>query len=219
MGLSLPAHGFVGLLTDRNKFKFHFSQIAMHTAAGTGLFPEIKEKRLLAAHTLWREEVMRWFSELDASEFQEVSHIKMAGALLWSLLRRQCCPVRKIVEIEEKHLPALTRHCVSPNIRVLDDYREESGKIVKASPNPTLGYIFTSAIFNSIQRGRGKKRDCIDLSKPPMTYHFFKNLSCWYLVERSPSKEDLYMLFKTMDLYGLNLPRNEGLPRKRRARR
>jgi hypothetical protein len=196
-----PVNGFLSLLTGAENFSFHFEQIAIHSSIKLGLIPEFDPKRLQQTLEVWRETfaMWPWPNENEAS----TSHIKMAGALLWSILQEDCCPIDEVVEIRTNHKVKLEKFGASDRIRQLAPGR---GDILRASPNPSIGYIVVTSIFNTIQRARNITRAGIDFDNPPLTKHYFQNLACWYLVSKNPSVEDLYMIYKTMDLYALNHP-------------
>jgi hypothetical protein len=208
MGTSrLPFNGFIGLLTGHDPFDIHFKRIVISATVRLGLFPQIDERLLRHTLAIWREAVAQWIAELDVGAFADVGHIKMAGALLWSIIQDECCPVDAVVPMTGEHRSAVKAFGAAGNIRDLQPGR---GDVYRASPNAALGFVFATTIFNSIQRARGIPRAGINLGSPPMTPHYFYNLCCWYLVAHDPGKEDLYMIYKTMDLYALKHPRSDG---------
>lgn len=203
---SLPPNGFIGLLTGSDPFGYHFRRLTINATCRVGLFPLIDDDRLTRTLECWIEAVVSWFGELEATEFQDESHIKMAGALLWAIIQEECCPVDSVVQLRSEHHDEIRRLGLTSNIR---EFKKDRGKLYIARANASLGYVFTTAIFNSIQRARGITRAGIDFDDPPFTTHYFQNL-CRYLATQSPTKVDLYMIFKTMDLYALDHPVHGG---------
>jgi hypothetical protein len=199
--LSPPAHGFIGLLTGADNFEQHLKSTAIHAMARLGLFPTFDSQRIEVTLQLWRDCYVRWQYKPEPPE--KVSHIKMAGALLWAFIQEDAAPVDDVVVLERGHRRTLEAFGASDRVV---DFKKGRGEIFQASPNPAIGYLFVTAVFNTIQRARGITRAGVDFNTPPLTKHYFQNLACWYLVDCDPSPDDLYMLFKTMDLYALNHP-------------
>lgn len=199
--LKPPSNGFLTLLTGAEPFALHIEQISIHATVKLGLFPEFNSARLAATLFLWRETFSRWKQPDEGAE--AVSQIKMAGALLWSFIQEDCCPIDCVLPVNGNHKEKLDKFGATDRVRQL---LPQKGDILRASPNPALGYIVVTAIFNTIQRMRGITRAGIDFDNPPLTRHYFQNLACWYLVSQDPNPEDLYMIYKTMDLYALDHP-------------
>lgn len=202
--LNPPTHGFIGLLTGQESFELHVEAAAIHSLVRLGLFPEFDQTRLHQTWVLWRECYARWKEPEEPPE--KVSHIKMAGALLWSFIQEDALPINDVVKINARHSRKLEQFGASD--RVLE-FQFGKGAIFQGSPNPAVGFVVVSAIFNTIQRARNITRAGIDFDQPPLTKHFLQNLACWYMVKHDPRPEDLYMIFKTMDLYALNHPNGD----------
>ena len=196
-----PSQGFIGLLTGQESFELHVEQISVHALARLGLFPLFDKARLATTLQLWRETYARWKEPSEPAD--KVSHIKMAGALLWSFIQEEALPIDQIVQIAPEHLNKLEQF--GANDRVLD-FQKGKGDIFQGAPNPAIGFVVVTSIFNTIQRARKMTRSGIDFDKPPLTKHYLHNMACWYMIDHDPRPEDLYMIFKTMDLYALNHP-------------
>lgn len=194
-----PSHGLIGLLTGHDPFEIHVEAAAIHGLVRIGLFPIFDLPRLKKTRDIWRECILRWRDE--GEDDSKVSHIKMAGALLWSFIQKEARPVEDVVKLSRQHHSRLEQFGASDRVR---EFRHGVGEIFQASPNPAVGYMVVLSIFNTIQRARGITRLGIDFDEPPLTKHYFQNLACWYMRKCDPSPEDLYMIFKTMDLYALD---------------
>lgn len=199
--LKPPSHGFIGLLTGNEPFALHVEQIAVHALARLGLFPVIDQQRLETTRAMWRECCARWKEPDEPAD--KVSHIKMAGALLWSFIQKDALPIDQVVQVGPEHAKRLDQFGATDRIR---EFQKGKGDIFQGMPNPAVAFIVVSAIFNTIQRARKMTRAGIDFDKPPMTRHYLHNMACWYMIDHDPRPEDLYMIFKTMDLYALNHP-------------
>lgn len=210
MSLRLPLAGFLELTNNPNMFELAFNYTAIRSGLRSGRFPQIDRSVVRDTHAIWRDAVGRWFTteadELETKAEKRASHIKMAGSLLWAFTQGQA--VSRYDPIQQDDLHEIRRFQLESNIVEFD---QKKGQLLRAYPTQTAAFIFTAEVFNMHQRGRiiaekkmGKDitRAGIDLAKPPLTSHYFRNL-CKLLLDEAPCKADLYMIFKTMDLYGL----------------
>lgn len=203
MAASMPVPGFIELLQSYERFQLT-AQYAFHRATLMhGLVPEIDEAAMRRVHSDWREAVVGWNGATN--EFGAVSHIKMAGFLLWAFNEQETPPVTACRPYrEEADAATISPLGLAANVAAL----HQNGKLLRAFPTQVLGFMLAESVFANVQRGRNLHHGInvrVDWSEPPMTRHYLQNM-CWFLFEHFPSKETLYMIFKSFDLYGMVLP-------------
>jgi hypothetical protein len=202
MAATFPIPDFIAILQSYERFRLT-AQYTFHRAALMhGLVPEIDDAAMRRVHEEWREAVMRWDGKTN--EFGDVSHIKMAGFLLWAFNEQEASPVTGFRPYRDTDADTIARLGLSDNVVALN----QNGKLLRAFPTQILGFTLAASVFNAVQQGRNTHHGIaarIDWLNPPMTRHFMQNM-CWFLFEHFPSKETLYMIFKSFDLYGMVLP-------------
>lgn len=198
----VPVPGFIELLQSYERFQQTAQYVFFRVALRHGLVPEMNDTAMRKVHCEWREAVVGWDGKTN--ELGAVSHIKMAGFLLWAFNEQEGSPVVGCRPFQEHDQDIVGRLGLAPNVVSL----HQNGSVLRAFPTQALGFILVAAVFGNVQRGRqlhGGMKVRVDWSNPPMTRHFLHNL-CWYLYDHFPSKESLYMIFKSFDLYGMVLP-------------
>jgi hypothetical protein len=144
----------------------------------------------------WQEEIFRWTKEYQEqfatayggrAEDETLSHIKHAGALLYAFTQRGHEPVQAI--------------------RVGGILPEKTRDLVTAFPNETLMFMAVYWLFCEQQYQRGIDLK-FDPEVPPMNPRYLRAI-VHYLRRRRRTENpescdsgDLYLIFKTMDLYG-----------------
>ncbi|MEE9375003.1 MAG: hypothetical protein V3V04_01565 [Rhizobiaceae bacterium] len=202
--MPLQTNGFIGLLTSFGEFEIAFRKRTIRNYALYGVFPVFDDVALKDTWDIWRG--VSWGADSDESvPFTDVSHIKWAGSLLWAFTQREAVP--ECVKITDENRIVLAKMGLTDVVRELD---KSKGKTFQTFPTQSNAFIFVTAVFNAVQRGRldageVSKRDGIDVLKSPLTSHYFRNF-CRYLLVDAPSVESLYMHYKTIDLYGVKLP-------------
>jgi hypothetical protein len=203
MAANLPVPGFIELLQSYERFRLTAQYIFHRATLMHGLVPEIDEAAMRRVHSEWIEAVVGWNGATN--KFGDVSHIKMAGFLLWAFNEQENSPVTACRPYrEEADAATISPLGLAVNVTAL----HRNGKLLQAFPTQVLGYMLAASVFANVQRGRNRHhgiRTRVDWSDPPMTRHYLQNL-CWFLFEHFPSKETLYMMFKSFDLYGMVLP-------------
>ncbi|MDE2446639.1 MAG: hypothetical protein KGO94_10700 [Alphaproteobacteria bacterium] len=185
----------------------------------------------LKTSSIWgRDLKMRvWDNEGPPTDFKwnpvtnyagALSALKLTGQLLWCL--NHCKPVANIFLLSQDRALELSKkgffvphHCLPPKTiaisaaKAKDELRSTASltkapSLLETYPNELTAFRYVEFIFWNMQFARNEKAR-IDLSQPPMTRHYLTNL-CYYLKCGNLSAENLYMIFKTFDLMGLELP-------------
>jgi hypothetical protein len=178
----------------RNLFKAIVDKFA-HENGNVKLFWD--DAKLKEAFSDWQLCVGEWLTKFKAdmvstgaadTDSLELSHIKSMGALLDCLTQRGFEPIKA----------ARVDGILTNNLR----------RMVVAYPNEYYNFIGCLLIFNFQQRER-EIASRYDLDKPPLHFRYVRSMIAYlrqYYSEKDvyPRDEtDFYMIFKTMDLYGL----------------
>lgn len=204
------SNGIVGLLTGHDPLAVHFEYIVKRLAAKRGLYAEISHSEIRKAHKIWQDRIVSWTSEIveqwlemvgeevDASTATTLSHMKKAGALLWALNHEDLGELIQFQQLDKQLIEKLQQQNIEANVR---DLYNDAAQIYQAYPNQALSFSFTCIVFNHEQYLRGMDAN-YEYSNPPISKHYLQNM-CWFLLSQRPSMESLYMIFKTMDLFGI----------------
>ncbi len=154
-----------------------------------------------------------------------LSPIKLSGQMLWCL--NHCKPIEDIFPLSQDRTDELIRSGVnvsnpvfstrrSPLAGVADFAASRAASettqpprpdytytLLETYPNELMTFRYVELIFWHMQYARNIDAR-IDLARPPMTKHYLTNL-CYYLKCGNFTADNLYMVFKSLDLMGLNI--------------
>lgn len=190
---------FIELLNNVAYFRQVFRDIVDETAqkiGGTRLFWD--EDALRDAFSEWKAAYAEWLLSFhgemsrsgvsDPADLQ-LSHIKSMGLLLETLTQFGHEPIR-----------AANVEGVLP---------EQLKLLVEGFPNETFCFLGCYFIF-CFQQGERDAERTFDPTNPPMHFRFLRSMVAYLRQAQSEyggtphSKDDFYMLFKAMDLFGMN---------------
>ena len=122
---------------------------------------------------------------------RRLSHIKLAGLLAWSIVQaRPIAGFRRLDPTEREMFGAFG----------WDHSIRRDDQFLQKFPHEVCATAITSGMFLAYQSGRDGKV-IFEPTKTPRTYHYDRNLAM-FLRDGRIGPEGLYMIFKTMDLFG-----------------
>lgn len=120
-----------------------------------------------------------------------MSQIKLCALLAWEIW--QARPVSKLCDLTETQISDMETLGIKPFSRKPD--------LATRYPHQMLALSLAETVFHRIQAAKPGQITYGDPASPPYTDHFRKNL-CIYLGRGDITPQALYMIFKTMDLFG-----------------
>lgn len=149
-------------------------------------------------HAAWIDAAATWSMTLPergeartSPDTTCLSHIKQAGLLAYCIAK--ATPIAGFSPLTDED--RVNFHAAG---FVTDTLNEKD--LVLDFPHAMAGLSYAEAVFHDYQRRRPGTRN-YDALKPPFTKHFRRNF-CVLLDRNEISAQALYMIFKTMDLYG-----------------
>jgi hypothetical protein len=120
-----------------------------------------------------------------------LSHIKLGGLLSWSIMA--CRPVADFGPMDDQ-LRAMF------DALGWDREIHADAEFIQRFPNEVCATAIGTGLFLAYQAGRDG-RVIYEPTRTPRTYHYDRNLAM-FMREGRIGPESLYMIFKTMDLFG-----------------
>lgn len=196
----LPSGGFIHLATSKTRTVNTIKRVIQDFCSNTGdIQPFFDESALYSCAEEWQEEIFAWeksyredFTAATGkdSSGETLSHIKYAGVLL-----------RAFTQCGHEGIIAASVNGILP---------EKVKDAVEAYPNEFLVFSAVYWLFHEQQCQRGDATLLYDPEYPPMNTRYMRAM-VHYLSSGGDSQtstgcrnSDLYLIFKTMDLYGVN---------------
>lgn len=206
----IPGDGFNYFLRHQLQFELFFKLWSIRTFAAKGLDVEYDPRRIHNGFLLWKDRAGLWGRELVQRRADDIepenrswmpldeaceklSHNKQAGTLLWALNRVQ--------PISNMHILSSERRDILRSRGFAVPHGVIASERLSRYYNEVTCFSFVQHVFWAIQAGRDLPRR-VDLNAPPMTSHFLENI-CYLLRNKDPLPDNLYMIFKSFDLFSL----------------
>lgn len=194
----LPPGGFLHLATSKTLVVSTLRRAILDFCKSCGdIEPFFDEDALEVCAEDWQENVFQWsmtykqeFANANGSDAEDetISHIKYAGALLCALTQCENDPVEAV--LVKGILPTRQRD------------------LIVAYPNEYVMFMAVYWLFNEQQYQRGEPM-LYDIGNAPMNPRYSRAMVHYLRMGRNGysstirTPADFYMIFKSMDLYGV----------------